>query len=185
MRPLDHLVVGLGNGAGPLDGAALELLDLLGAHRLDTLDLGAGKLRSISGIPAGSKEHHFETLQKWGLMELVGRENHGGGNPARVFELTDHGTEIVEEYLLDGDEAPDAYAAKIDRALDETGELRGRVEELERTVEQQADEIEALREERDEALDELRGDLEDALNGKYRTLLKEDSLDELDREQSR
>ena len=56
------------------------------------------------------------------------------------------------------------------------------LEELERTVEQQADEIESLREERDEAIDELRKDLEDALDGEYRTLLKEDILDELGNE---
>ena len=44
------------------------------------------------------------------------------------------------------------------------------------------DEIEQLCEERDAALDELRENLEDALNGEYREMLKEDIVDELNRE---
>lgn len=77
------------------------------------------------------------------------------------------------------DEAPDAYAMRINRTEDKVDELRGTVEDLEQTVEQQADEIEALRKERENALDELREDLEEALNGEYRTMLKEDIVAEL------
>lgn len=148
-------------------------------------ELGAGELRSITGTPRGSKEHHYETLQEWGLMERVGEQQERGGNPERVFALTDDGTAFVEEHLVDTDEAPDMYAVKIDRTEEKVNELRGTVAELERTVEQQADKIEQLREERDDALDELRENLEDALNGEYREMLKEDIADELDREQSR
>ena len=91
----------------------------------------------------------------------------------------DDGTAFVEDYLVDTDEAPDAYAMRINRTEDKVDELRGTVEDLEQTVEQQADEIETLREERENALDELREDLEDALNGQYRELLKEDIVAEL------
>lgn len=119
---------------------------------------------------------------EWGLMEQVDSQQKRGGNPERLFALTERGTDFIEEYLVDTDEAPDAYAVKIDRALDETEQLRGRINDLERTVERQADEIEQLREERDAALDELRGDLEDALNGEYRALLKKEIINELDRD---
>lgn len=157
-------------------------------------ELGAGEVRSITGTPRGSKEHHYETLQDWGLMEQVGTQQKRGGEPERLFALTDRGTQFVEEYLVDADEAPDMYAVKIDRTEDKVDELRGTVADLERTVEQQANEIETLRQERDDALDELREDreqaldefidkLENKLNGEYRALLKEDILDEIDEAQ--
>lgn len=88
--------------------------------------------------------------------------------------------QFVEDHLVDTDEASDAYAMTIDRALNEIAELRGTVEDLEQTVEKQADEIEQLREDREQALDELIDNLEEKLNGEYRALLKEDILDELD-----
>lgn len=107
-------------------------------------ELGAGEVRSITGTPRGSKEHHYETLQQWGLMEQVGTQQQRGGEPERVFALTDRGTQFVEEHLVDADEAPDMYAVKIERTEDKVDELRGTVADLERTVEQQADEIERL-----------------------------------------
>lgn len=96
-----------------------------------------------------------------------------------MSSLTDHRTQFIEEYFVDTNEAPDAYAVKIDRALDEIGQLRGTVEELEATVDQQASEIETLQEDREQALDDFIDNLEAKLNGEYRALLKEDILDEL------
>ena len=115
-------------------------------------------------------------------MELVGEQREHGGKPERVFALTDYGTQFVEDYLVDADEAPDAYAMKIDRTEEKVDELRGTVADLERTVEQQADEIEELREDREQAFEDFIDNLEEKLNGEYRALLKEDILDELERE---
>ena len=141
--------------------------------------LGAGKLRSITGTPRGSKEHHYELLQEWGLMELVGHQQDRGGNPERLFALTDAGEQFVEDYLVNTDEAPDAYAVKIDRAEDKVDELRGTVEDLERTVEKQGDEIEQLRKDREDAFDTFLDRLEEKLNGEYREMLREDIVNEL------
>lgn len=135
--------------------------------------LGAGKLRSITGTPRGSKEHHYETLQRWGLMERIGEQQERGGNPERVFALTDDGTAFVEKYLVDTDEAPDAYAVKIKRTEDKVDELRGTIEDLERTVEQQADEIEQLRKDREDAFDTCLDRLENKLNGEYKTMIEQ------------
>lgn len=50
--------------------AELEELVVGGAH-----ELGAGELRSTTGTPRGLKEHHYSTLQEWGLMEKVGEHS--------------------------------------------------------------------------------------------------------------
>lgn len=110
-------------------------------------EVGAGDLWKINGVPRGSKEHHYSTLQEWGLIEQVGTQQNKGGNPERLFALTDDGTEFAEEYLVDTDAAPDAYALKIDRALDETEELRGLVEKQARTIDDLRSENERLEDE--------------------------------------
>lgn len=166
-----------------------KILEELKEHRRNIIfslyrhgRVGAGRLWRINGVPRGSKELHYEKLQEWGLIEKVGTQENKGGNPERVFALTDDGTQFVENYLVDTDEAPDAYAVKIDRALDEIGQLRGTVDQLETTVDQQADVIEKLRDEREEELDKLETGLIRTLQGdkgNWRADLRDEIIDEL------
>lgn len=122
-------------------------------------DLKSREIREQTGLSRGSKNHHFNVLQEWGLIEEVGRDNTTGGHPERVFGLTDEGREFTDEYLTDERERPDSYELRVQRLEDEIDDLKTANERLE-------DEVEALREEKadrdetEERLDKIREDLQ-------------------------
>lgn len=100
--------------------------------------LNTAEIRRRADLPAGSMDHYLTHLEELGLVSLVGRENEGGGNPARVWELTDRGEEYMEVDPR-GVSRDDVHPARVRR-------LEHRIEELEEEV---ATTREALQEMRD------------------------------------
>ena len=93
--------------------------------------LPTGQLREATAIPSGSMRYHMGKLERWDLVEVVGKEREGGGgSPSKVYALTERG----REYLSRSGVGTFASA-------EEVAELRGRVGELEAEVETRQQEI--------------------------------------------
>lgn len=112
-----------------------EMVDRLGDQRRDILGalqqsdesrLNTSDLRMGADVPSGSMTHHMETLQRWGLVEEVGRVHVGRGSRAIVWGLTQDGEEFIEEGGLDS-------GRRVARA-DDVQRLNQRVDELENDV---------------------------------------------------
>lgn len=112
-----------------------EMVDRLGDQRRDILgalkqsdesQLNTSDLRMGADVPSGSMTHHMETLQRWGLVEEVGRVHVGRGSRAIVWGLTQDGEEFIEEGGLDS-------GRRVARA-DDVQRLNQRVDELENDV---------------------------------------------------
>lgn len=124
-------------------------------------DLRSREIRDRTDLSKGSKNHHYEVLQDWGLIEVVGKNGDSGGWAERIFGLTAEGETFVEDYLADtDDEQPDSYVLRVERLEDEVDELRTENERLEETIEQQHREIETLEEELRDETEEIREKLE-------------------------
>ena len=124
-------------------------------------DLKSREIREQTGLSRGSKNHHFNVLQEWGLIEEVDRdESSGGPYPERVFGLTDEGREFTDEYLTEQGERPDSYELRVQRLEDEVDDLKTANERLQ-------DEVERLQEEKAD-----REKISEQLQGKYWESLK-------------
>lgn len=89
-------------------------------------------------LKEGSKGHHPNKLEQWGLIEVVERE---GPHDERRFDLTSFGISYYENVLAGS--VSDVFAD-----VDSDPELEDRVTELEMTVRAQAEELERLSEEK-------------------------------------
>ena len=109
---------------------------LLILHREGALAMR--KLRKKAGFPSGSRGHHPDKLEEWGLIEVIARD--ADNNNERTYDLTDRGHEFVNDHLLDGvGEVPE----HIENTLEQQ---RAKIEQLEEQVEANESNIRTLRE---------------------------------------
>ncbi len=119
-----------------------EMVDRLGDQRRDILGvlkqsdesrLNTSDLRMGADVPSGSMTHHMETLQRWGLVEEVGRVHVGRGSRAIVWGLTQDGEEFIEEGGLDSGRRV-ARADDLDELQEDVITLNQRVDGMEADV---------------------------------------------------
>ncbi|WP_254544660.1 helix-turn-helix domain-containing protein [Halomarina pelagica] len=55
-----------------------------------------GRLREAVSIPSGSMHYHLTRLEDWDLVDVVGRQEEGGGSPSKVWETTERGAIYLE-----------------------------------------------------------------------------------------
>ncbi|WP_423743149.1 hypothetical protein V5735_00110 (plasmid) [Haladaptatus sp. SPP-AMP-3] len=99
-----------------------------------------------------SVNYHLDILEEWGLIEVVAHEQQGGRIPARVFSLTDHGREAVEDLLARTGARPipsaveqhiESLRSDVEDAKAEAQAAQDRVEGLKEVVQELAAEVEA------------------------------------------
>lgn len=114
-----------------------ELLKKLRTHRKNILlalhrkgELATRELREESGFPAGSRNHHLGLLEKWELIEVIGRV---GDENERVFHLTDRGVSFVEEVLkAEVSEDLEMRVEQLSRQVNSLEQLEERLETVQR-----------------------------------------------------
>lgn len=111
----------------PIQEAILDNLYDEGTRLVSELREDIGKDR----FKEGSRGHHPDKLEQWGLIKVVDRE---GPHDERRYGLTPLGDEYVKR--------------ERGEIVSPSEGLEDRIDELERTVQQQADEIECLSEEK-------------------------------------
>lgn len=128
-----------------------EILEKLGRKRERILlaiyrhgELRSREIREQTDLPRGSKNHHYDTLQGWELIEIVDYDEKSGGYPERVFDLTDKGRKFVEDYLTEGRERPDSYEMRIERLEDDVDDLQTQNDRLEDEVAELREDLDAL-----------------------------------------
>jgi predicted MarR family transcription regulator len=81
----------------------------------------AHQLRRYDDIP--SRNYHFKRLEKQGLIEQAGNETLSqGGDPAKVYRLTDLGQEVAEEL--------DTETSTVTEIEDRLTELEDKIEDM-------------------------------------------------------
>jgi len=105
-----------------------DLLAVLG-RAADAGDDGlpTGALRREAGVPSGSISYHMDALEEWGLVDVVGREQEGGGDPSKVWALTDRGQGFLDRpaaHRLPTREEVQALHDHVDALEDELAELK-------------------------------------------------------------
>lgn len=127
-------------------------------------------LRSEQGadIPSGSVEHHLawlqgrevtgDTLRWWPegageIIQEIGREDMGYGNPVRVIGLTEYGEAFVEEFLENREPDPKTQLSEQKRVLQNHSE---RISSLEDSVEEHNAQLQSI----SESISELKEDIE-------------------------
>lgn len=146
--------------AGSLRSRREDILQVFMSHEKDVFD--SSELRVLSGIPEGSKNHHYGKLEGWGLIEQLDERvppAYGSGSDAKQWRLTERGERFTEEHIV--------YVPPKD-----VDELARRLVELEREVddlrETHEDDVEGLKERFDAGLDELMGRIKSSDNGQQR-----------------
>lgn len=89
-------------------------------------------------FPEGSKGHHPNKLEQWGLIKVIARE---GPHDERRFRLTGLGAEYYDRVLA-------GPVSDVFKDVGSDPELEDRVDELEVTVRAQAGRLERLEEEK-------------------------------------
>ncbi|WP_077152455.1 helix-turn-helix domain-containing protein [Halorubrum tropicale] len=121
-----------------------DLLAVLG-RAADAGDGGlpTGALRREAGVPSGSIGYHMDALEAWGLVDVVGREQEGGGDPSKVWALTDRGREFLDRpaaHRLPTREEVRALHDRVDALEDELAELKTAYNQMADIVEDLAEE---------------------------------------------
>lgn len=112
---------------------------LLLLHREGALKMR--KIRKNTDLKEGSRGHHPDKLEEWGLTEVIARdETHNG---ERTYALTDRGREFVNDYLLSGTgEVPEHventlehHDAQIEKLKEQVGTHDTKIGELSERLE--------------------------------------------------
>jgi predicted ArsR family transcriptional regulator len=102
--------------------------------------LPTGELRREADVPTGSMSYHMDALEEWGLVDVVGREQEGGGDPSKVWALTARGQEFLDR--------PAARRlptrAEVEALHDRVDALEEQLSELKTAYNQMADAVEDL-----------------------------------------
>lgn len=134
------------NDGSDLSMKALRIIHVLDAHEGTA---NTAEVRKATDISGQLIRYHTDKLADRGLLEIVGTQEVGNGNPAKVYGLTESGESIVAEFTIGEGATP----------KEERDELRRRLDRLEAKVERLA---EALAES-EEAVEDLDGDLRDVV----------------------
>jgi predicted ArsR family transcriptional regulator len=75
-----------------------ELLQTFAEHEKDRIDTRTARIDS--GVEKSTR-HHLKKLAQWGFLEEHDTRQYtpSGGSDSRVWSLTEHGQEFVEDYL--------------------------------------------------------------------------------------
>jgi predicted ArsR family transcriptional regulator len=121
-----------------------DLLAVLG-RAADAGDGGlpTGELRREADIPTGSMSYHMDALEEWALVDVVGREQEGGGDPSKVWALTERGREFLERpatHRLPTREEVEALHDRVDALEEQLSELKTAYNQMADVVEDLAEE---------------------------------------------
>ncbi|WP_330633796.1 transcriptional regulator [Halocatena halophila] len=130
-----------------LDRRRKDILAVLRAvdNSDESRTINTSDLRRTAGVPAGSMTNHMQKLERWKLIECVGRAYVGGGSKAKVWQLTDRGREFCASHLdeLRTFPAPEEVTALQNRLVELEGEVSEVDEEMSRldSLENEVDQL--------------------------------------------
>lgn len=100
--------------------------------------LPTGALRREADVPTGSMSYHMDALQEWGLVDVVGREQEGGGDPSKVWALAERGRAFLDRpasHRLPTREEVEALHDRVGALEDELSELKAAYNQMADVVE--------------------------------------------------